>query len=114
LSPAFLAEPTRYWRRGVKKCNGPPDSQQRVIRSGLCLKLHCFEDTGAIVAATPTSLPEAPESGRTWDYRHCWLRDSYYVLDALRMLGQHEEREAFLHFLADAAAGSHELHLSPV
>ena len=114
LAMRLLDETLRYWRRWVKQCNVPPEFQGEVIRSALCLKLHCFEDTGAIVAATTTSLPEAPDSGRTWDYRHCWLRDSYYVVDALRMLGQHEEREAFLHFLADVAAASPDLDLSPV
>ena len=114
LCTRFLDETTRYWRRWVKQCNVPPDYQKQVIRSGLCLKLHCFEDTGAIIAAATTSLPEAPESGRTWDYRHCWLRDSYYVLDALRLLGQFDEREAFLHYLLDVAAASPKLDLSPV
>ncbi len=114
LCTRFLEDTVRYWRRWVKHCNVPPEFQQEVIRSALCLKLHCYEDTGAIVAATTTSLPEAPASGRTWDYRHCWLRDSYYVLDALRLLGQFEEREAFLHFLLDVTAGSPGLDLSPV
>jgi len=114
LCARFLDETVRYWRRWVKQCNVPPDFQAEVIRSALCLKLHCFEDTGAIVAATTTSLPESPASGRTWDYRHCWLRDSYYVIDALRLLGQFEEREAFLHYLLDVAAASPGLDLSPV
>ncbi len=49
--------------------------QQEVIRAALTLKLHCFEDTGAIIAAMTTSIPEPAGSGRTWDYRYCWLRD---------------------------------------
>ena len=57
-----------------------------MIRSALTLKLHCFEDTGAIIAAMTTSIPESPGSGRTWDYRYCWLRDSYYVLNAFGLL----------------------------
>ena len=68
-------------------------TSSEVIRSALALKLHCFEDTGAIVAAMTTSIPEAPGSGRTWDYRYCWLRDAYYVLGAFRLLGHFEERE---------------------
>lgn len=114
LCARFLDETVRYWRRWVKRCNVPPEWQREVIRSALCLKLHCFEDTGAIVAATTTSLPEAPGSGRTWDYRHCWLRDSFYVLDALRLLGHFEEREAFLHYLVDVASAAPDLRLSPV
>ena len=68
-------------RQWVKHCDIPPLFQQEVIRSALALKLHCFEDTGAIIAAMTTSIPESPGSGRTWDYRYCWLRDSYYVLE---------------------------------
>jgi GH15 family glucan-1,4-alpha-glucosidase len=114
LSRHFLDETTRYWQRWVKHCNIPPHYQQEVIRSALALKLHCFEDTGAIVAATTTSLPEAPGSGRTWDYRYCWLRDAYYVLSALRMLGHFEEREAFVHFLLDIVARTPSLDLAPL
>ena len=76
---ASCARPSRYWQRWVKHCDIPPLYQQEVIRSALALKLHCFEDTGAIVAAITTSIPESPGSGRTWDYRYCWLRDAYYV-----------------------------------
>jgi GH15 family glucan-1,4-alpha-glucosidase len=96
LCHRFLDETVRYWQKWVKHCNIPPLYQGEVIRSALALKLHCFEDTGAIVAAMTTSIPEAPGSGRTWDYRYCWLRDAYYVLSALRLLGHFEERERFI------------------
>jgi GH15 family glucan-1,4-alpha-glucosidase len=76
--------------------------------------LHCFEDTGAIIAASTTSLPESTGSGRTWDYRYCWLRDSYYVLEAFRLLGQFEEREQFAHFLLNVAEGTPGLNLAPL
>lgn len=114
LCERFLSETVRYWERWVKHCNIPPLYQAEVIRSALVLKLHCYEDTGAIVAATTTSIPESPGSGRTWDYRYCWLRDSYYVLGALRRLGQFEERERFVHYLLDIAAASPSLDLAPL
>jgi GH15 family glucan-1,4-alpha-glucosidase len=110
----FLAETERYWQRWVKHCNIPPLHQEVVIRSALALKLHCFEDTGAIVAAMTTSIPEAPGSARTWDYRYCWLRDSYYVLGALRLLGHFEERERFVQFLLDVTASAPDLALRPL
>ncbi len=88
--------------------------QDAVIRSALALKLHCFEDTGAIVAAMTTSIPESPGSGRTWDYRYCWLRDAYYALGAFRLLGQFEERESFIHYLLNVAGGAQDLNLSPL
>jgi GH15 family glucan-1,4-alpha-glucosidase len=88
--------------------------QAEVIRSALALKLHCYEDTGAIVAAMTTSIPEAPGSGRTWDYRYCWLRDAYYTLGALRRIGHFEEREQFLSFLVNLAAKEPKLGLAPL
>ncbi|HWB77896.1 MAG TPA: glycoside hydrolase family 15 protein [Nannocystaceae bacterium] len=114
LCDRFLAETVRYWQRWVKHCNIPPRYQREVIRSALVLKLHCYEDTGAIVAAMTTSIPESPASGRNWDYRHCWLRDAYYALGAFRRLGHFEERERFLSYLVDVVAGTPDLHLAPL
>ncbi|MGF1638911.1 MAG: glycoside hydrolase family 15 protein, partial [Cyclobacteriaceae bacterium] len=79
-SEEFLRQTRRYWRRWVKSTSISKFYQKQVIRSALVLKIHQFEDTGAIIAATTTSLPEAPGSGRCWDYRYCWMRDTYYTL----------------------------------
>jgi GH15 family glucan-1,4-alpha-glucosidase len=114
LCERFLACTVRYWERWVKRCNVPLLYQDEVIRSALALKLHCFDDTGAVVAAVTTSLPESPGSGRTWDYRYCWLRDSYYTLDALRILGHFEERERFVHYLLNVAGDNPTLDLAPL
>ncbi len=99
----FLDQTTRYWRTWVKNCSVPLLHQQEVIRSALALKLHCFEDTGAILAALTTSLPEQPGGRRNWDYRYCWLRDAYFALTAFHNLGHFEEMEAFLKFLLNIA-----------
>jgi len=114
LCERFLAATLRYWQGWVKRCSIPPLWQKQVIRSALALKLHCFEDTGAIVAALTTSLPEAERSGRTWDYRYCWLRDAYYAISAFGLLGHFEEREQFIQFLLNIAAGTPELNLAPL
>ena len=114
LCERFLHGTMRYWQQWIKHCNIPPMYQEEVIRSALALKLHCFEDTGAIIASVTTSIPEAPGSGRTWDYRYCWLRDAYYALDAFRMLGHFEERESFTNFLLNVAGGDPELTLKPI
>jgi GH15 family glucan-1,4-alpha-glucosidase len=114
LCERFLFETSRYWKKWVKQCDIPPLFQQEVIRSALTLKLHCFEDTGAIIAAMTTSIPESPGSGRTWDYRYCWLRDSYYVLNALGLLGQFEEREQFVQYLLNVAGGASGMDLAPL
>src|SRR5690606_922708 len=97
----FLRKTISYWRTWIKHATISTFYQQEVIRSALTLKLHQYEDTGAIVAASTTSLPEYPGSGRNWDYRYCWLRDSYYVLSALNHIGQFEEMEKYAHYITD-------------
>jgi GH15 family glucan-1,4-alpha-glucosidase len=99
----FLERTLDYWRRWVKGTRIPRDYQGEVVRSALALKLHQYEDTGALLAATTTSLPEHPGSGRTWDYRFCWLRDAYFTLNALERLGHSEEMELFLEYLRNIA-----------
>jgi GH15 family glucan-1,4-alpha-glucosidase len=95
----FLERTLDYWRRWVKGTRVPRDYQGEVIRSALALKLHQYEDTGALLAATTTSLPEYPGAARNWDYRYCWLRDAYFTLNALERLGHSEEMERFLEYL---------------
>jgi len=114
LCERFHRETVRHWRLWVKRCHVPPLYQEQVIRSALTLKLHCFEDTGAIIAATTTSLPEAHGAGRNWDYRYCWMRDAYYAIDAFRELGCFEERERFIHFLLNVASSAKNLDLAPL
>ncbi len=96
---SFLEKTTRYWRTWVRHCSVPAYFQKETIRSALALKLHVYEETGAILAALTTSLPETPGQVRNWDYRFCWLRDAFYTLSAFRNLGHFEEVEGFLHYL---------------
>lgn len=100
----FLDHTRRYWERWVKHTALPGRFQREVVRSALALKLHLYEDTGAITAATTTSLPEWHGSGRNWDYRFCWLRDAYFTLRAMRRLGYFDEMEAFIGFLKNIAS----------
>lgn len=109
----FLNQTRRYWERWVKHTAVPGVFQREVIRSALALKLHQFEDTGAITAASTTSLPEEDGGGRNWDYRYCWLRDAYFTLKAMRRLGHFEETEGFLGFLKNIVRTSAE-RLQPV
>ncbi len=97
----FLRETISYWRLWIKHSSIAGFYQQFVIRSALVLKIHQFEDTGAIIAASTTSLPESPGSTRNWDYRYCWLRDSFYVLTSLNHIGHFEEMEKYFNYLSD-------------
>ncbi|CAN5551712.1 glycoside hydrolase family 15 protein [soil metagenome] len=100
----FLRQTTRYWRRWVKSTSIGNFFQEHVIRSALVLKIHQYEDTGAIIASATTSLPEFPNSGRNWDYRYCWLRDTYYTLTAFNNIGHFEEMEGYFNYIANISA----------
>ncbi len=105
-SELYLKQTTDYWQQWVERCTIPDIYQKEVIRSALVLKLHQYEDTGAIIAAGSTSLPEAPNSGRNWDYRFFWARDSYYTLAALHSIGQFEELDRYSHYIQNLAVGA--------
>lgn len=97
-----------YWQRWVRGLATPVEWQPEVIRCAITLKLCQHEETGAIVAALTTSIPEAPHSERNWDYRYCWIRDSYYTVQALNRLGALDVLEKYLAYLrniVDAAKG---------
>src|SRR3546814_14286024 len=79
-------------------------SDLAVIRASITLKLCNFEETGAIVAAMTTSIPEAPDSGRNWDYRYCWLRDAYFVVHALNRLGATKTMEGYLTYISNVVS----------
>lgn len=97
----FLARTISYWQQWIKNTGIENMYQAQVIRSSLALKIHQYEDTGAMIAASTTSLPEADKSGRNWDYRYCWLRDAYYILNAFDKIGHFEEVDQYFHFIAN-------------
>ncbi|MEM1029654.1 MAG: glycoside hydrolase family 15 protein [Myxococcota bacterium] len=111
---SFLDLTRDYWTRWVQHTALPGCFEREVIRSALVLKLHQFEDTGAITAAATTSLPEYWGAGRNWDYRYCWLRDAFFTLSAMRRLNHYEETEAFVGYLANLAAAAPGEPLQPV
>ncbi|MHA6317189.1 glycoside hydrolase family 15 protein [Altererythrobacter sp. CAU 1778] len=98
----------KYWQLWARGLATPLEWQDEVIRCAITLKLCQHEETGAIVAALTTSIPEAPGSQRNWDYRFCWIRDSYYTVQALNRLGALDVLEKYLGYLrniVDQAAG---------
>ncbi|MEO7362728.1 MAG: glycoside hydrolase family 15 protein, partial [Gemmatimonadaceae bacterium] len=110
----FLEETIKYWHEWVRSLAIPFEWQDEVIRAAITLQLNAVEDTGAIIAAVTTSIPEAPDSGRNWDYRFCWLRDGFMVVNSLNRLGATRTMERYLHFIVNIAAGSHDGQLQPV
>jgi GH15 family glucan-1,4-alpha-glucosidase len=106
IAEDYLQRTIEYWQGWVRGCAIGRFYQRDVIRSALVLKLHQYEDTGAIIASGTTGLPEAPGSGRTWDYRFCWLRDAHFCLTAFSRLGQFEEMQRFAKFIENIAAST--------
>ncbi len=96
---AMLHQTLDEWRHWVRGLATPVEWQDAVIRSAITLKLCQHEETGAIVAAMTTSIPEHAGSQRNWDYRYCWIRDAYYTVQALNRLGALDVLEGYLEFL---------------
>ena len=114
VSLRFLEDTTNYWFEWVRNLAVPFEWQDAVIRSAITLKLNTYDETGAIIAAVTTSIPEAENTVRTWDYRYCWLRDGYFVVNALNRLGATKTMEHYLAYIINIAAGVGERHLQPV
>jgi hypothetical protein len=107
---AMLRDTTTEWQEWVRGLAIPLEWQDVVIRSAITLKLCQHEETGAIVAALTTSIPEHAGSERNWDYRYCWVRDAYYTVQALNRLGALDVLEGYLGYLrniVDEARGGH-------
>jgi len=111
----FEEQTALYWRHWTRRLALPLEWQDAVIRAAITLKLCQYEDTGAIVAALTTSIPESPDSGRNWDYRYCWLRDAFFVVRALNGLSEVGTMESYLQWLYNVvrAAGSSR-HVQPM
>lgn len=110
---AFEERTADYWRTWVRRLALPLEWQDAVIRAAITLKLSTFEETGAIIAAMTTSIPEAPGTQRNWDYRYCWLRDAFFVVRALNSLAENETMENYLRYLNNIV-GEANNHLQPV
>ena len=111
---SMLEQTRRYWEDWVRGLAIPADYQEAVIRAAITLKLCTFEDTGAVLAALTTSIPEAPDTIRTWDYRFCWLRDSYYTVHALNRLGATQTMEEYLRFIHNSHVRTPAAQLQPL
>jgi len=110
----FEEQTALYWRHWSRRLAVPLQWQDAVIRAAITLKLCQYEDTGAIVAALTTSIPEAPNSGRNWDYRYCWLRDAFFVVRALNGLAEVGTMESYLQWLYNVVRYADNGHVQPL
>lgn len=103
-----------YWARWSRSLAVPFEWQDAVIRSAITLKLCVYEETGGIVAALTTSIPEHEGSERNWDYRFCWVRDAYFTVTALNRLSAMGTLEHYMRWARNIVAHSKGGHIQPV
>ncbi len=101
-----LATTEAFWQEWSSRCQYHGRYRDAVVRSLLTLKALTFRDTGGIVAAPTTSLPEQIGGNRNWDYRFCWLRDATLTLLALMQAGYYDEAHEWRDWLHRSVAGS--------
>lgn len=110
----WLQRTLHTWQEWSQRLATPPEWQEAVIRAAITLKLCVYEETGGIVAALTTSIPEHAGSQRNWDYRFCWLRDAYFTVTALNRLAAVGTLEKYLGYLRNTVAMTKGGHIQPV
>ncbi|MBU1854880.1 MAG: glycoside hydrolase family 15 protein, partial [Nanoarchaeota archaeon] len=102
----LMNDTKKYWYKWVSTLTLPERNREDIIRSALTLKLLTYSETGAILAAPTTSIPEEVGSDRTFDYRFCWVRDASFTADALKKIGRDYEAKKLIEFIIDATSKS--------
>jgi GH15 family glucan-1,4-alpha-glucosidase len=109
LEPAIALDGAKgLWSQWAERFEPPEEWGDAVLRSLLTLKALTHWETGGIVAAATTSLPERLGGHRNWDYRYCWLRDATFTLYALIGAGFLDEAKAWRAWLVRAVGGAPE------
>ena len=114
MAQDWLKRTTEQWQDWSRRLATPPEWQSAVIRAAITLKMCVYEETGGIVAALTTSIPEHDGSERNWDYRFCWLRDAYFTVTALNRLSAVGTLERYLGYLRNTVAHTRGGHIQPV
>ncbi len=88
-----------YWLDWVYRTKLPEKYKEMVVRSAITLKLLMFQNTGAVIAAPTTSLPEIIGKDRNWDYRYCWVRDASMIIDLYARIGHVQLAMRYINFI---------------
>lgn len=111
---SFEERTISYWKNWSHRLALPFEWQNAVTRAAITLKLCTYEPTGAVVAAMTTSIPEAANSGRNWDYRFCWVRDAFFVVRALNSLAAVRTMENYVRWIMNVVAMTEGGRVQPV
>lgn len=114
IGKTLFTQTMTYWQYWARHLALPADWQDVVIRAAITLKLCSYEETGGIVAALTTSIPEYQNTGRNWDYRYCWLRDAFFVVQALNRLGATETMERYISYVKNIVVAAQGRPLQPL
>ncbi|MQS08504.1 glycoside hydrolase family 15 protein [Streptomyces alkaliphilus] len=102
LDPAegerLAEETTAAWQSWADRASYDGPAADLVRRGGVVLRGLLADETGGLLAAPTTSLPEWIGGTRNWDYRYVWHRDAALVVLVLLRLGHEEEAERYLRF----------------
>ncbi|WP_418509673.1 glycoside hydrolase family 15 protein [Corallibacter sp.] len=90
-----------YWLNWMDRTPSYNLYNKEIARSAMTLKLLTYDKTGAVLAATTTSLPETIGEVRNWDYRFCWIRDASMVIKVVSQLGHKNIAKRYLKFIMD-------------
>eukprot|EP01119_Soliformovum_irregulare_P008497 TRINITY_DN21616_c0_g1_i1.p1 TRINITY_DN21616_c0_g1~~TRINITY_DN21616_c0_g1_i1.p1 ORF type:complete len:617 (+),score=194.10 TRINITY_DN21616_c0_g1_i1:116-1966(+) len=109
LATSYLDKTLNYWNKWTRNLAIPFEWQTEVIRSAIALKMSSFEETGAIVAAMTTSIPHSSKStgSSNEDLRYCWVRDSYWIVQALNKIGAATISEGYIKYLSNVVSSFH-------
>ena len=99
----FLDRTCDHWREWTRRLNVPFEWQSAVVRAAITLKLCGFEETGASSPRRRRRFRRRRATSRNWDYRYCWLRDAFFVVEALNRLGATHTMESYIHYITTIA-----------
>jgi len=88
-----------YWLNWNNRSKKFSEYNDIISRSLLILKLMSYQDTGAVIAALTTSIPETIGEVRNWDYRFCWIRDASMSIETLLKMGHQSAARRFIGFI---------------
>ncbi len=90
-----------YWKSWIGLAKLTNEYRDMVARSALALRLLTYDDSGAIIAASTTSIPEIIGGVRNWDYRYCWIRDASFTVMSLLNISRQDVAREFLGWILD-------------
>jgi len=115
LLEGWHAATISIWKELSERVQYSGPYEREVAASLRALRLLTYEETGGIIAAATTSLPETIGGKRNYDYRYVWTRDAGMIVSALSRAGSSGVDEGrFLDFICSAKGNVDGMPIGPV